>query len=246
MGQQTRQQLAYVVERMRLQGQYKLPPERELAGRLGVSRGALRKELGQLVQDGQIEQRVGRAGGSFIRKATDSSYVSEPEEPVPFTVSRSLNSVVGVPTFLAGQGFEPSTRILFAEEREALPHERHMLELERHRRVVVIRRLRSANSVPLSLEEMTLPSSVFPDILKRDLGSIYELMADVYETAVQTAEEAISIGHATPAAAYLLQVAPGVPLFDIRRTAFDSDTRPIEVSRDLFRSDMTKLTVTSK
>ncbi|WP_440312852.1 GntR family transcriptional regulator [Leucobacter chromiireducens] len=240
-----RDRLSHMVERLRLQGESKLPSERELAEQLGVSRGLVRKELASLVSAGQIEQRVGRGGGSYIREVGVNAYVTSGAGRAPFTVSRSLNAVVGVPTFLVDQGYQPSTRILRAEERDAVERERTQLALEPGARVVTIRRLRSANEVPLSLEDMTLPAHIFPDILSRDLSSIYELMAGDYGTPVVTAQERIGIGEATPSAAYLLRVSPGTPLFDIERVALDAAGRPIELSRDLFRSDITRLTVTS-
>lgn len=44
----------------------RLPPERELAERLGVSRVTLRQALGQVAELGLIDVRRGRGGGSFV------------------------------------------------------------------------------------------------------------------------------------------------------------------------------------
>lgn len=234
-----------MVESLRLQGELKLPSERDLAEQLRISRGTVRKELAELIERGQVVQRVGRGGGTYIRDVGVDGYIARPGS-APFTVSRSLNALVGVPTLLIDQGYLPSTRILRAEERDALEHEREQLQLTRGEGVVTIRRLRSANEIPLSLEDMTLPASTFPGILSRDLSSIYELMAEGYGTPVVTAQERIGVGEATPSAAYLLRVSPGAALFDIERIALDADGRPIELSRDLFRADLTRLTVTSQ
>jgi DNA-binding FadR family transcriptional regulator len=43
-----------------------LPPERELAPRLGVSRVTLREAIRSLQQAGYVESRRGRAGGTFV------------------------------------------------------------------------------------------------------------------------------------------------------------------------------------
>ena len=43
-----------------------LPPERELASILGVSRKTIRQAVAQLVADGLIETRRGRGGGSYV------------------------------------------------------------------------------------------------------------------------------------------------------------------------------------
>jgi GntR family transcriptional regulator, transcriptional repressor for pyruvate dehydrogenase complex len=43
-----------------------LPPERELAGQLGISRSTLRQALVTLVQSGHLKSVRGRAGGTFV------------------------------------------------------------------------------------------------------------------------------------------------------------------------------------
>src|SRR5690349_11798375 len=44
----------------------RLPPERDLAERLGVSRVTLREAIGALREAGFLESRRGRAGGTFV------------------------------------------------------------------------------------------------------------------------------------------------------------------------------------
>jgi DNA-binding FadR family transcriptional regulator len=45
----------------------RLPPERELAAQLRVSRGTLREALADLQRAGYVESRRGRLGGTFVR-----------------------------------------------------------------------------------------------------------------------------------------------------------------------------------
>lgn len=45
----------------------RLPPERELAGRLAISRVTLREALRVLHEEGLVESRRGRQGGTFVR-----------------------------------------------------------------------------------------------------------------------------------------------------------------------------------
>ena len=47
-----------------------LPPEAEFAARLGVSAMTLREALAMLRQQGLVETRRGRAGGTFVRRST--------------------------------------------------------------------------------------------------------------------------------------------------------------------------------
>ena len=49
----------------------RLPPERELAGRLGVSRVTVRDALRELAAAGYVETRRGRFGGTFVTYQPD-------------------------------------------------------------------------------------------------------------------------------------------------------------------------------
>ena len=53
----------------------RLPPGRELAARLGVSRATLREALATLQSAGYLESRRGRYGGTFVRAAPPSDRV---------------------------------------------------------------------------------------------------------------------------------------------------------------------------
>ena len=75
----------------------KLGSERELAERYGTSRSSLRQMLAALEEAGLVHRAIGRAGGIFISHAQ---------------VQRSLSDVVGVPAFLANQGYVAGTRVL--------------------------------------------------------------------------------------------------------------------------------------
>lgn len=58
----------------------KLPPERELAGRLRISRSTLRQALTALVQSGHLVSLRGRSGGTFV--AEQPPLVERDDEPL--------------------------------------------------------------------------------------------------------------------------------------------------------------------
>jgi GntR family transcriptional regulator, transcriptional repressor for pyruvate dehydrogenase complex len=63
----------------------RLPPERELTRRLGVSRITLREALRELASAGYVETKRGRFGGTFI--------IRTPEPMVPDEVSRTAREL---------------------------------------------------------------------------------------------------------------------------------------------------------
>jgi len=66
MFEETVERLGNAVKLGLLEPGARLPPERELAGRLGISRSTLRHALTTLVQSGFLVSRRGRGGGTFV------------------------------------------------------------------------------------------------------------------------------------------------------------------------------------
>ena len=208
----------------------KLGSERELAERYGTSRSSLRQVLAALQESGLIDRVIGRSGGIFISHAQ---------------VQRSLSDLVGVPAFLANQGYEAGTRVL--STRIATPDRpaQHALGLGPDDFVVEIRRVRLADGSPISLESAQFPADAFPGLLERQLGgSIYELLESSYGLVTSRADERIEAVNATPEEARLLGIAPESALLLITRVTFDQSGQPCEFSKDLFRGDRTRLAVT--
>ncbi|AXK37106.1 FadR family transcriptional regulator [Streptomyces armeniacus] len=65
------EQILQVIRLGLVPGGERLPSERELADRLGVSRVTLREVLRVLQEQGLVESRRGRYGGTFVRHAWD-------------------------------------------------------------------------------------------------------------------------------------------------------------------------------
>lgn len=97
-------QLAQRIESGGLQAGERLPPERELARSLGVSRMTVRQALDVLSRRGLVERGVGR--GTFVR-----SHVSRIEGRVIAVEARRV--LVEVPE---GSELHPGSRVLLEEQ----------------------------------------------------------------------------------------------------------------------------------
>ena len=173
---------------------------------------------------------IGRAGGIFI---------SHPQ------VQRSLSDVVGVPAFLASQGYSAGTRVLSTRIGAADAVTQRALKLTADALVIEIQRLRLADGSPISLETAQFPAEVFPGLLEQQLGgSIYEILEDRYGLVTSRAEERIEAVNATPEEASLLGIRAKSALLLITRITYNGDGVPCEFFRDLFRGDRTRLAVT--
>jgi GntR family transcriptional regulator len=208
----------------------KLGSERELAERYGTSRSSLRQVLAALEEAGLVDRAIGRAGGIFISHAQ---------------VQRSLSDVVGVPAFLANQGYIAGTRVLSTKITVPDRTTKQALRVGADDFVIEIQRVRLADGSPISLELAQFPADAFPGLLERELGgSIYEILETHYGLVTSRADERIEAVSATPEEANLLGIKQRSALLLITRIAYDQNGVPCEFSRDLFRGDRTRLAVT--
>jgi GntR family transcriptional regulator len=203
----------------------RLPAERDLAERYGVSRMTLRQALGALEAQGRLVRSKGRYGGTFV---------AEPKLELVGTTALSDQ--------LRSLGLEAGARVLRAVERASEPHERRL-----GRRVYAIDRVRYANGVAVALERGVYSAAAYPALIDAPLdGSIYELIRAAYPDVPIRAEERLEPALARADEAEVLGIAEGDPVMLVARTAFAGNDRPVELSRDVFRGDRTRITWESK
>src|SRR3954469_17520982 len=99
---QIEEQLAERIASRELAAGERLPPERELAKGLGVSRMTVRQALSSLAARGLVERGVGR--GTFVSHRK---------------LDHDMTRVAGLTERLERHGLEPGAMVLQVEEREA-------------------------------------------------------------------------------------------------------------------------------
>ncbi|MGP3930538.1 GntR family transcriptional regulator [Nonomuraea sp. KM88] len=211
----------------------RLPGERELAGRLGVSRMTLRQALATLERDGVLIRTPGRTGGAFV---------AEPR------IECDLTGLTGFTEQMRRAHLRAEARILVAATVPAPAAVATALRVAPGSPVHEVARVRSARSArrrsPVALERSYFPD--LPGLLDEDLtGSLYALLAGRYDLAPRTAVERLDPVIARPAEAAELGTTPGAPLMLIERTAYAEGGMPVEFARDLFRPDRVRISVRS-
>src|SRR5436305_2384432 len=166
----------------------RLPPERELAERLRVSRMTLRHALDSLERRGLVARRVGRDGGTFVAQPRIE-----------------LAGLAGLSDQLRARGLAAGARVLSALERDATSAETELGD-----RVYEIVRVRLANGEPVALERGVYSADAFPGLLDEPLeGSLYELMRRRRDEVPVRAVERLEPALADEDAADALGVTPG-------------------------------------
>src|SRR5919107_4051284 len=155
---QIEEQLADRIESGALEAGERLPPEREIAEALRVSRMTVRQAFASLAARGLVERGVGR--GTFVGAAVK--------------VDHDLNRVMGFTAQVERQGLEAGAEILAAAEQPAPEQVARALGLDPGAAVVRLERVRSGGGSAVTLEDSFLPAERFPDLLGHDLsGSLY-------------------------------------------------------------------------
>lgn len=188
-----------------------LPSEAELCIEFNVSRMTARAAIQKLVQDGLVYRESGR--GTFV---------------APPIVDRQLSNLRGFSAEMTARGLTPSSTVLASSLTDATLSQAEALGVEIGAQVVMIRRVRRADTEPLVLDTATLTSAA-ASVLHEDLesGSLHRAL--VAENIVPTSGTSeITAELATADDSTHLHVAIGSPLLVERRLIRDQENQPME------------------
>ncbi|HEV2675834.1 MAG TPA: GntR family transcriptional regulator [Aliidongia sp.] len=195
-----------------------LPPERELAERLNVSRVTLRKALQALAEDGLVDQRP--RAGTYVRRVH---------------IEQALTFLTGFTDDMRQRGLTPGSRWLDRTVATATPDEVAALQIAPGETVSRLWRVRLADGNPLALELATVPTRFLADPL--DVGaSLYNRLKSL-GYAPHRAQQRIGATVLNRQQASLLGVPIGTPALAIERRSFLADGRPLELMRSQYRGD---------
>ncbi|MGC0211677.1 GntR family transcriptional regulator [Streptomyces levis] len=206
----------------------RLPAERLLALRLDTSRTTVRQALQELVGEGRLDRIQGK--GTFV---------------APPKLYRTLQLTSYTEDMLA-QGLQPASRVLDTRHIKADEELSRRLAIGIGEEVVLIERLRLADDEPMAIESTHLSARRFPDLLETLAGysSLYTALAEVYGVRLSEAEEGIETTLANPYEAELLSTVVGLPMMLLSRHSHDTDGRPVEWVRSVYRGSRYKFVAT--
>lgn len=202
-----------------------IPPERQLASDLGVSRMTLRRVIGDLVDDGYLTRRQG--SGTFVGK---------PKIAQQLTMTSFSED-------MRRRGFHPSARTLSLDRVTAGVQIGRWLEVSPTERIVRARRLRLADGESMAIETLHVPATRVPGLTRRDLdsSSFYELLRERYGVLLGAGRQTIEPTLLDEDEAEILDVPVHSPAFLFERVTRDDDGCPVEFVRSLYRGDRYQL-----
>ena len=200
----------------------RLPSEKELMARFGVSRITVRQALGELESEGAIYRLAGKG-----------SYVAKPR-PV-----QDLSRLLGLGEAMSRLGYATSNRVLGLRTLPAPADVALALALPTAASVREIRRLRHVDREPVSLDVTYVASPLGERLAREDLATrdIFAVLENDYGIALGHADLHIGSIAAEPQLAGYLNLPAGAPVLALERLTHTRAGAPLEFDRIYYRGD---------
>ena len=223
---QIQQQLLQHIRLGRLKPGRPLPSEEVIARRLRVSRMTARQALKSLCSQGVAYSQRGK--GTFVAETK---------------LEKNFRQVLSFSEEMEARGTRPRSKVTSFEVVSAGGAAAEALHVSLGEKLIQLRRVRMADSLPMGVECTCLPLRLCPDLLEKfdPDTSLYRTLAEVYEIHIVQADEVVEAGLASAEEARLLRISKGSPVFQFTRTAYIESGQAVEYVKSTFRGDRYKI-----
>lgn len=201
-----------------------VPSERELADRFEISRMTARRVLTALESEGRVTREIGRG-----------TFVAAPRIVMPIRMSSFTAD-------MRDRGFTPGARTISFHRGAPEPDACAPLGLTPDDEVLRIVRLRTADSVPMAIEDVTLVAALVPGLSETDFTdtSLYEVLARRYGIVFDGGRQTLRATPVTDGESTLLEVPPQSSVMRCTRVSRWRGT-PVEYTVSSYRGDRYEL-----
>ncbi len=199
-----------------------LPPQRDMAEKLNISRVTVRKAIEVLEGQGLVVQRQG-AGTIISAKQEQAS------------IHKNLSVLNSFTEDMKQRGMEPNSKWIDRSVVIASPKEAIALNLSPGMTVNRFVRVRFASDIPMAFETASVPEDLIDSV--DTVESLY-LSLEKNNARPIRALQTITAQNADKHVAQYLQISPGDAVLYIERQGFDGNNRPVEFTRSFYRGDI--------
>lgn len=211
----------------------KLPNEAELCEIYGVSRITVRRAIQELAEEGYLERKQGK--GTFITRTK---------------LARELISVDGFTDFSMKIGKNPSKRILACDEIAATPEIAESLKLAIGSPVLKLERIMFIDNEPFLIDVAHYSLERFPNLTVRihEYASSYDALKFIYDVDPKkgSSKKTLTVISASSKDADYLKCEIGDTLYNIDKTVYDTNRKPIHISNFKVPTTLVAFTITTE
>jgi GntR family transcriptional regulator len=212
----------------------RLPSERSLAGRYGVSRVTLRNALNELAERDVIEASPAR--GWFLAQGYERAVPGSRPSSAP----EGGQSVQGFADYAEQYGFRLRDAVLESSVRAATVQESELLRVGPGAALFEMRRLRFLDDIVVVLEHNRLPLGLCPQLAETDFTK-HTLFATLRRAdppqLPKVADYSVEARHPTDEERNLLEITDATPVLVATQLAFNQNAQPLEFTTAVYRGD---------
>jgi GntR family transcriptional regulator len=208
-----------------------LPAERELVESYGISRMTVRQALQQLIREEVLLAKQGLG-----------TFVAEPK------LTYDPLHILGFTDEMIRRGANARSQVLEQALVIAPKSVARRLALNAGAQVVKIMRLRLSDDLPMLVETVFVPASLFPALEDADFSqrSLYQTMREQYGVLPAGAHHTFEAAQATDYEAGLFGMQLAAPMIVLQGVTYDQDEQPIEDFKAVYRGDRFSIVVDSR
>jgi Transcriptional regulators len=198
-----------------------IPSENDLADTYGINRMTVRNAIDVLVSEGILKRVQGK--GVYV---------------VGSKVERDLETLGGFTQTMREQNIQPFTKVLVKALRKAGEKYALIFGIQPDDEIYYVKRLCSADSEPISLDEVYIPKYIVPKLEGIDLGvfSLYEVY-DFCNVNITMARQTLDLTQLEQKDARMLGIDAELSVMLFECTSFDDKNRVVEFQRTYTRGD---------
>ncbi len=203
----------------------KLPTELELCKRYKVSRITVRRAIQNLTDDDMLRRYRGK--GTFVRPKTHN-------------LDENLQQGLGF-AGLASLGGRADRHIVEKRRMPAPASLAEKLGIAQGDEVQYIKRLGIMEGVPLTLDNIYVPSELLPNFIDdlKEGQSFYSLLESEYHLDLDYVDISFSASIANQEEAELLECYTGAPILVFDKICYDTDGKAVHYSKTLLSGNRT-------
>jgi GntR family transcriptional regulator len=200
----------------------KMPPERVIAERLGLSRVTVRRVLMALQDEGLLRPMQG-SGWYVVDEVVEDAH----DELTSFTENA------------LSRGLQPSSDVLDQSVRASTIEEADLLRIAPGAKVLHLERLRFLDDVPVAISVSQIPITIAAPIVAADFAarSLFEALRVECGVTPHVAEYVLQARGASDHEAELLDLITGAPVLQGSDVVLDSDGRVLAIDVTVYRGD---------